>query len=742
MFAFGPAEFRREFEKNHYAGASMTDRNNTSRQYEPAPSAEPAPDLLKAAEDPMTAPLELAQFSTSPVEKVRFLVALNPNTPLPSLLELWGEFPLAALQNPILDVQTALTAKPFHQLIPLTVQVKLYVALMSAGRIEEMENLLPTKLRKEWFCKRHYSSAEPVHVGYGFYEYLDEAPRQIEPFNFTGMYVCADPSKEVRLSAIRAIEPIFLIPFSTSPILEERIEVAKRLRGVSRRETDSIEERLRDALALDLAPEVRSVIASDACISPKIHLMLSNDPCKEVRRQLAQLCYHSSGSCIQGWESLAEQETEIVRILARNTSLPQTLRLKLTSHTDQAVRNAAWEQVDFHHRETQGALWDRLATLLASGDAEQELCVLARNVARPRGTAFPDTVASTLATLSPQVTRTLALNPTLSDSLRLSLMGHPDLGTAINAFSKGDANEFLHAAHGHADSKMREKLAGRKGPIASRLRKSLAKDESVEVRKAVAEHIRWSLRHHDGVNIQSCLATLVRDSDPSIRALVAPDHRLTCSDFDLLCSDPSPEVRLILLKTRRTEFHGHLGLLTESNGKIRNSAAREALDADLARKQSGTFKSKYAVDRVIANDSMAANRAIAAQHENTSVTVLNRLLRDPSHLVRKALLKRIPIKTQTQFSKWIKLTCPSLKIPITRLTDDPNPVLRSILAQYPKAGIRRLTRFASDPSWFVRACVALNPNTPAFLLSGILEKADEHVRDFLGSHLAKSNRLP
>lgn len=720
----------------------MTDRNNTFIQAGPTPSFEPSPDLLQAAENPMTPPSQLAQLSSSPVKRVRSLVALNPNTPLPSLLELWEEFPLASLQNPVLDIQTTLTAKLFHELIPITVQVKLYAALMSAGRIREMEDLLPAKLRKEWFHKHHHTSAKPVMVAFGFDEYVDDEPPKIETFNLTGTHICADPSKEVRLSAIRALEFVFLTPFSISPILEERIEVARRLRAVFKREPNSIEERLRETLALDPAPEVRSVIASDRCISPKIHLMLSNDASKEVRRNLAQLHYYSSESCMSGWESLAEQETEIVRILARNTSLPQILRLKLTSHADQAVRNAAWQHVDFYQLDTQGALRERLATLFASGDAEQELCVIAANVKFSRGTNFNDDLAFGLSAGSIHVTRTLALNSTLPDSLRISLLSHPDFQTARNAFSKGYSKELLHAAHRSPDPDIRALLARKQGPIASRLRKSLAKDESVEVRKAVADHIRWSLHHHNGVNIQSCLAALVRDSEPSVRVLVAPDHRLTRSDFTLLCSDPSPEVRLTLLKTRRTEFHGHLGLLTESNWRIRNCAAKEALDADLARKQSGKFTSKYAVDRVIANDSSATNRAIAAQHNNTSVTVLSRLLSDPSHLVRIAFLKRKPIQTQNQFSNWVRLAFPPLKIPIIELTDHRNPIFRAILAQYPKAGIRRLKRLADDPSWFVRASVALNPKVPAFLLAGILEKADAHIRDFLVSRLAKSNRRP
>lgn len=686
--------------------------------------------LLQAAGDPMTPPSDLADLATSPYAQVRSGVAKNPNTPLQTLHQLWLEFPLSSLENAALDIQTILTAKAFHELIPVPVQLKLYQSLMEAERIEEIDGLLPVEQRANWFAEQRTFASNFNRINHDL--------------TGIGTYLPQDPSPRVRLVAIGTLDCRFLLPFSKSAILKERMAVAERILAFKppkeHPQIPSFEEQLIETLAQDPDEKVRAVVAQAKAISPEAHLRLSQDASQRVRELLAKLESRNLTKQLAGWENLASQETEIARNVARNPCCPQSLRLKLTSHSDQTVRSAAWTKIQFDNPSIEGALTERLKTLFESLNAEEELCVLASYPSIAKYPALPETVASILATKSPAVTRALAANLTISDSLRIQLLSHPDPETAFRALLHGDSDPVLKAALPHPESRMRALLASKKGRLATRLRKVLAKDESTEVRGAVARHVVLALRHYNGADIQACLTTLAHDSAPNIRAIVAPDHRLSRADFKFLCSDPSSEVRLTLLKSRSTEFHGHLGLLKESALNVRKVAAEEALYADSDRKRYRVFIKRYAVDRVIARDSKATIRAIAAKYEGTSPEVLRRLLTDPSASVRIALLKREPIKTEPQFAAWAKLACPELTGRIIELTDHENPIFRAILARYPKAGIVRLTHFAKDPSWFVQACVSLNPNAPAALINVVLENADPHIRDFLASKLRESIR--
>ena len=69
------------------------------------------PELAIQASDPLTNPQTLANLAkTHP--NLGGLLAANPNTPMPLLLELWMTHPLALIENPVLAFQALSSGKP------------------------------------------------------------------------------------------------------------------------------------------------------------------------------------------------------------------------------------------------------------------------------------------------------------------------------------------------------------------------------------------------------------------------------------------------------------------------------------------------------------------------------------------------------------------------------------------------------------------------------------------------------
>jgi len=450
--------------------------------------------LLTAA-DPETPPAILSMIAAEyEDESLCEALALNPNTPLPDLFDLWIRKPLAALENPLLTFITLQNGKVLHQIVPGRVQHALYVALRSAGRESELNEHLPVKARLKWFNTRepgtesYHRCPEPVPLQ-APPNGADYARRKREDA-FAQLlfgYLANDPSQDVRKDMVSKVPTHALGGYRSEPRADIRLLHAQRVsenHGGRSFIEQQVLEQLRDTLSKDPEESVRACIAEGSALENPIFQRLARDPSLRVREELAgRKVRNDTRLCVEAWHTLAETNLEIARLVALNHACPFSLRLKLTDHPDLKVRKNAWSLIVFRNKKKQPLLLQRIEQLLKHPHKHPELRTIAANK------TIPPALAARFAQEKDTLPRIVAANPQLLENERRRLLSASDHKAARTALEHATGNEILWEALRHPSPAVRAALVRKKGRHASRIRFLLTQDKSIDVRHFLVSHL-------------------------------------------------------------------------------------------------------------------------------------------------------------------------------------------------------------------------------------------------------------
>ena len=647
------------------------------------PPAHTKQEILRLASDPTTPAETLTQLAESSGAAVCYQLAINPNTPEPSLRQLWVSHPLAALENPILAYRALTTSDRFHKLLPGEVKLALYDALRREKRHQELEAYLPEDDRCKWLIY-HQDTKDAAKLPSDLMESIHR-------------HLATDSSVEVRMAMLDRLPTKKLHLFATDP----DIDVRKRLASKTQYRyyyDDSIGmyDTSIDILCRDPDESVRAIVAATTSLTASAHETLAGDSSFAVKEILA-----SEGGCRNlsevGWRMLVSNGDSLCLSVASNRACPESVRLDLTGHPEAEVRAEAWAMFDFKTSILADKLAEKLETLLCDPFLEADRSVLAGNP------SINPAIVSRLMGCSATVTRVLASNKNITENDRAVLLQNGDYKTAANAVCHTNSGVLMRLGARHESPEVRAAVAGRVGPCAIRLRFILATDPSLKVRKAVHSYLTRRVQHFEGTNITQTLVILSRDPIARMRAAVVLDRRLPKKEITRLSEDPSVRVRLKVLERESWSPTSHYGLLDHKSEKVRYLAAKLLLQSW----GQGAWhdKPRSGFDRMAASDVSTRIRRVAAESGHASVAILRKLISDKTPEVQRSLVERRLPQTKTELDRWLG---PRVARPLKLLEAARNPYCRAVAVSSRMAGKRRLLRMESDPCWFVRAILAKN----------------------------------
>jgi hypothetical protein len=451
---------------------------------------------LNIAADPETPPAILSRMARTSIgdELLTEALALNPNTPLSDLFELWSLTPLCALDNPIVAFQTFHNGKLLHEILPGCVQHKLYVALRSNKRDDELEIHLPVEARLKWFTGPEpdtgYFYRCPMHL-YNEVARGKAGHEQRERENAFALtffeYVARDPSPAVRKEMVARVPTISLRAYREETIAEIRLLWARRVaedHGGRGEAEQAVVETLREELARDADEAIRCCIAGGSALENPVFERLAADSSLNVREQLAKRkTTNQTWRCEEAWKALSQTNTEIARLVALNDACPFQLCFQLIEHADVEVRKNAWSVLSFRNRKKRRLLLQRVEQLLRHKSRHPELRTIAANK------TIPPKLATRFAHSTDILARVVASNPQLLEKERKRLVSSHDDKTARAALALATENEILWQALQHPSPAVRAGLAKKRGAHAARIRFLLARDKSLDVRRFLITHL-------------------------------------------------------------------------------------------------------------------------------------------------------------------------------------------------------------------------------------------------------------
>ncbi len=637
---------------------------------------------LRLSSDPTT-PIELlTSLANVTAPRVRWNVAVNPNTPEIVLHRLWMEqHPLAALENPILAYRTLSTGKRLCELLPVTVKLAIYEALRNEGRHEELESYLPEADRT-------------TLMGSGYRPYWEEFRQLPETvFDSACTFLVTDSSTRVRTVMLNLLPEKYLELFLEDPEGSIRLKLAKKIPSswnYSSQIGDDRWKHIVDKLSADPEEEVRKVVAGCAVLTAIAHLKLAQDASATVRQTLAS---KGKGRSLpeQGWRLLMVDGAGTCLLIAQNDGCHESVRLDLTAHADSAVSVKAWSHLDFEKATLTAKLQQKLESLFGDPTQVNERLAVASN------RTLTDPIIQRLLQCEDEVTRKLATNTRMKEDDLTALLQSADVQTAVNAMEQASTDPLLDAGARHRFAAVRALVADKRGIHASRLRLQLATDPSWMVREHVLSCLMNRLQHYRGEKISEIIALLSRDPLAKIRAQVVSDYRVPRKELMRLLKDPSVRVRLAMLKYHGSDPIGHLGLLDHKRSGIRVAAAKLLL--------SPSCDVSVVMADKIASDPCFQVRKVAADSTCTPDRVLQKLIKDGAREVQLAMLARRLPTTQRGLKEW---TGKCKTNPLTFLAASSNPYRRALVSGIYRAGKRRLRKLSADPCWYVRAKTAAN----------------------------------
>jgi hypothetical protein len=273
-------------------------------------------------------------------------------------------------------------------------------------------------------------------------------------------------------------------------------------------------------LALDASPEVRRCAASSRHIDSGTHLQLAGDADSRVRDALAGNPNILNKRYMEGWQRLLASGHG--RTIALNPAGPERLKLQMISGGSPDEKRAAWAGLRFHQISDWYGLNCEIQQVIADPVRIAELLEIARNP-----TIGGSLKSRLLAHSDARVTRAVATQKHLPEQVRLGLLFHPDIKTALRAAKHAPPADFLDAAAAHPDYRVRGLLAKKTGDKMWTLRARLVSDPDPRVRIALFRGLPEERPHNNGHRLlhKHIVEKYAADKDPRIR-LLARKHPL------------------------------------------------------------------------------------------------------------------------------------------------------------------------------------------------------------------------
>ena len=687
------------------------------------------PELALQASDPLTNPQTLANLAkTHPT--LGGLIAANPNTPMPVLLELWMTHPLALIENPVLAFQALSSGKTFAELIPLRVKFALYGAIRQADRLEDLEIYLPDEVRCKW---------------------IDLINRQ--DLALIEAWLASDSIPAIRLYIAKTIPLALLQAQANDPSIEVRLVLASRARNCLLPTTEPII----DQLAADPDPTVRTTLAEGTALTSTAHELLSRDPLFLIKKILAQTAQSKNNLAESGWRNLYQTEVSLRNALSKNPSCHPAVLFDLALHEDLKIRVQAWERINLHYPPLQESIHQQVENVLVGAQFKKIRWAIAKNP------TVRSPIVERLITTGQGVAMALTRNIHLQRYGRASLLNHPRKKVVLSAakYLSGTSWKLVHLAIRHPNPIVRAFIADQEGREPAKLRPLLAQDIDESVRMTVAKFIlrrRWETGVYGGAHPleEQSLQILAEDSSQAIRLYLA-NHEATpssvietlanSSSIDVLLAiahqlgtkeslarlslHPSEKVRLAAVANRRVTSEILSRLVNDSSPKVRRAVASN---------------SSTSIDSLISltSDSVLKVRLAVGANYYITALVLNHLVKDSSEKVRLAVASHsstaegslLTLASDTALAVRLAVIANhhTTALILNHLAKDSSEKVRLAVASHSSTAEGSLLTLASDTALAVRLAVIANHHTTALILNHLAKDSSEKVRLAVASH--------
>ena len=666
------------------------------------------PELALQASDPLTNPQTLANLAkTHPT--LGGLIAANPNTPMPVLLELWMTHPLALIENPVLAFQALSSGKTFAELIPLRVKFALYGAIRQADRLEDLEIYLPDEVRCKW---------------------IDLINRQ--DLALIEAWLASDSIPAIRLYIAKTIPLALLQAQANDPSTEVRLVLATRARNCLLPTTEPII----DQLAADPDPTVRTALAEGTALTSTAHELLSRDPLFLIKKILAQTAQSKNNLAESGWRNLYQAEVSLRNALSKNPSCHSAVLLDLALHEDLKIRVQAWERINLHYPPLQESIHQQVENVLVGAQFKKIRWAIAKNP------TVRSPIVERLITTGQGVAMALTRNIHLQRYGRASLLNHPRKKVVLSAakYLSGTSWKLVHLAIRHPNPIVRAFIADQEGREPAKLRPLLAQDIDESVRMTVAKFIlrrRWETGVYGGAHPleEQSLQILAEDSSQAIRLYLANHEATPSSVIETLANSSSIAVLLAIAHQLRTkESLARLSLHPSEKVRLAAVANRRVTSEILSRlvndsspkvRRAVASNSSTSIDSLISltSDSVLKVRLAVGANYYITALVLNHLVKDSSEKVRLAVASHsstaegslLTLASDTALAVRLAVIANhhTTAAIFDHLANDPSTELRVRLAEHKaeRLGHSHLTILTIDPQESVRLAVANNQHT-------------------------------
>ena len=635
------------------------------------------PELALQASDPLTNPQTLANLAkTHPT--LGGLLAANPNTPMPLLLELWMTHPLALIENPVLAFQALSSGKTFAELIPLRVKFALYGAIRQADRLEDLEIYLPDEVRCKW---------------------IDLINRQ--DLALIEAWLASDSIPAIRLYIAKTIPLALLQAQANDPSIEVRLVLASRARNCLLPTTEPII----DQLAADPDPTVRTTLAEGTALTSTAHELLSRDPLFLIKKILAQTAQSKNNLAESGWRNLYQAEVSLRNALSKNPSCHPAVLFDLALHEDLKIRVQAWERINLHYPPLQESIHQQVENVLVGAQFKKIRWAIAKNP------TVRSPIVERLITTGQGVAMALTRNIHLQRYGRASLLNHPRKKVVLSAakYLSGTSWKLVHLAIRHPNPIVRAFIADQEGREPAKLRPLLAQDIDESVRMTVAKFILRRRREtgvYGGAHPleEQSLQILAEDSSQAIRLYLANHEATPSSVIETLANSSSIDVLLAIAHQLGTK-ESLARLALHPSEKVRLAAvANLSVTSEILSS--------------LVNDSSPKVRRAVASNSSTSIDSLISLTSDSVLKVRLAVVANYYITA----------------LVLNHLVNDSSEKVRLAVASHSSTAEGSLLTLASDTALTIRLAVIANHHTTARILNHLAKDSSVKVRLAVASH--------
>ena len=481
-------------------------------------------ERLALASNTEANPSELSKLRKFKDNRILRTLSRNPNTPIDILYELWESYPEEYILNPIRDYWSLACCEPEPSTWPTRARWSIYKHLISIEDYKSITVIFRIDERLA-FASSSFRSDEDA---------LERAE-----------HLARDASEKVIIK-----------------LLEYNSWDAAGINTLASMQTKTFER-----LANHKSQTVRELVASFKGTPPQIRVILSSDPCVDVRLALANESYRGKGAYIMRdlWEKLASDAHPQVRSrVCKHYGLNASLINKLSYDDDFSVRIAVAASPSISHD---------AGILLADTADEKILLALAQN-----NKINPDLLENLAFRNLSNIWGAILRNRNASSRVIRYILSNCEesVRTGINwnpRFNKCMLKKFSKMIGTQA----KKELATNGGVKASILFE-LTNDSDYRVRLSLVFRLNMGKFHHETPNNLRLIDLLVNDSSPSVRAAIVHDSRISKDQLTFLGMDVSSKVRRSVANNLyHTSNETLVALCGDKNSRVRKVACKNIL---------------------------------------------------------------------------------------------------------------------------------------------------------------------